>query len=92
MSTDQLEIDATTTVRDIIDSLTEDEQGGIRSTLGNLAYQDFLDQPLIAQIDFPEPSPFEYLPVGMIAEFAVAGLSGMVGVRQRHLLAGLGRL
>ncbi len=79
VSTDQLEIDATTTGRDIIGSLTEDEQGCILSTLGDLAYQEFLDQPLIAQIDRPEPSPLECLPVGMVAEFAVAGLSGMVG-------------
>ncbi len=78
-STSQLEIDASTTGQDLVDSLPKDAQSCIRSTLGDAAYQDFLDQPLVAQIDQPGPSPIECLPVEMVAEFAVAGLSGMVG-------------
>ena len=79
VSAGQLEIDASTTGRDLVDSLTEEAQSCIRSTLGDAAYQDFLDQPLVAQIDRPGPSPLECLPVEMVAEFTVAALSVMLG-------------
>ena len=78
-STGELEIDVSTTGEDIIDTLPEDARSCIRSTLGDVAYQDFLDQPLVAQIDQPGPSPLECLPVEMVAEFTVAALSEMVG-------------
>ena len=79
VSTDQLEINADTTGQDLMGFLTEDAQSCIRSTLGESAYQEFLDQPLSAQLDRPESSPLECLPVEMVAEFAVAALSEMVG-------------
>ena len=79
MSTGQLEIDVNMTGQDLVDLLTDDVQSCILSTLGDAEYQDFLDQPLAAQLDRPEASPLECLPVEMVAEFAVAALSEVVG-------------
>ena len=79
VSTGQMEIDASTTGQDLLDSLTEDAQSCIRSTLGDAEYQDFLDQPLVAQIEGLESSVLECLPVEVVAEFTVAALSGMIG-------------